>query len=421
MRLKDIPLKPKGKPASEFMLEMRELLVGREFISNSGDRLVVKEYEGSKKIHLFWPEHGTNTVVHLDTLRKGMVRPVKTNNARGRVDLPPPVNETLKRCIEKHGDKYDYSQTNFGFQKDRITIRCIKHNHYFTPLQSEHTAGVGICPICNLERASYSFEEWLGRLEDTTNYTSISVSPHGEWVGYRSVVEFRCHRGHSYTKRAAKVKCIADCPTCLQQIEKPLKEIVPEWNKRRNKEQHINRRKEKLKQKYLVLEQQALKQFDGKYQYNMSELLSKIDAGDLSTAIEVGITCDCGNSWYRTFSYHMASNYGKGVGCPLCAEWGYNYKNGSWLYLLTSDDGMFKVGITKDLEQRVRQIHKNSVRKWSVFWCKHLSGDLRPVEKQIKEYLDGVYQKPSEIFDGSTESYLLGGNSPPVFFLKNFV
>ena len=240
MQLKDIPLRPKGKSASDFMLEMRELLVGREFVSNSGDRCVVKEYEGSKKIHLYWPEHGTNTVVHLDTLRKGMVRPAKTNNARGRVDLPPPVNETLKRCIEKHGDRYDYSQTNFGFQKDRITIRCIRHNHYFTPLQSEHTAGAGICPICNLERASYSFDEWLGRLEDTTNYTSISVSPHGEWVGYRSVVEFRCHRGHSYTKRAAKVKCITDCPTCLQQIEKPLKEIVPEWNKHRNKEQHIN-------------------------------------------------------------------------------------------------------------------------------------------------------------------------------------
>ena len=42
MQLKDIPLKPKGKRASEFMLEMRELLVGREFVSNSGDRFVVK-------------------------------------------------------------------------------------------------------------------------------------------------------------------------------------------------------------------------------------------------------------------------------------------------------------------------------------------------------------------------------------------
>lgn len=419
MQLKDIPLKPKGKRASEFMLEMRELLVGREFVSNSGDKLVVKEYEGSKKIHLYWPEYDTTTIVQLGNLRDGIVRPVKTNNALGS-GTPPPVNETLKRCIEKHGDKYDYSQTNFGFQKDRITIRCIKHNHYFDVSQVKHTEGGGICPICNLERASYSFEDWVGRLEDTTNYTSVSITPHGKWVGAKSKVELSCHRGHSWTRNVDRVKCIGDCPTCLQQIEKPLKDIVPEWNKRRNKEQHINRRKEKLKQKYLALEQQAIEQFNGKYQYNMSELLSKIDAGDLSTAIEVGITCNCGNSWYKSFNYHMNSNYGKGVGCPLCAEWGYNYKNGSWLYLLTSDDGMFKVGITKDLEQRVRQIHKNSVRRWNVFWCKHLSGDLRPVEKQIKEYLDCIYQKPSEVFDGSTESYILSG-SPPIFFLKNFV
>lgn len=421
MLLKDIPLIPKGKRRNEFMLEMRELLVGREFVSNSGDRCVVKEYVTSKQIHLYWPEHETNTVVHLDTLRKGMVRPVKTNNARGRTDLPPPVNETLKRCIEKHGDKYDYSQTSFGFQKDRITVRCIKHNHHFNVSQKSHTAGEGVCPLCRLERLSYTFDEWLERVEDRTNYTSITITPHGEWVGYRSPVMFKCHRGHSYTKMTDKVKYIADCPTCLREIERPLKDIVTEWRKQKNKERHIERRKEKLKQKYLTLEKEALKQFNGKYQYNTAEILSKIEDGNLSNAIEVGITCDCGNSWYRTFTYHMASNYGKGVGCPLCAEWGYNYRNGSWLYLLTSDDGMFKVGITKDLEQRVRQIHKNSVRRWNVFWRKHLSGDLRPIEKQIKEYLDSVYQKPSEVFDGSTESYLLGGNSPPVFFLKNFV
>jgi len=75
----------------------------------------------------------------------------------------------------KWGDAYDYSESVYKAGLSPITIRCIKHNHYFTVQAGNHiqTSGhalVGGCPLCAQERVreqrKIKHEETLKRKEE---------------------------------------------------------------------------------------------------------------------------------------------------------------------------------------------------------------------------------------------------------------
>lgn len=57
--------------------------------------------------------------------------------------------EYVAKARAKWGDAYDYSESVYVAGLSPITIRCIKHNHYFTVQAGNHIgkASAG-CPIC---------------------------------------------------------------------------------------------------------------------------------------------------------------------------------------------------------------------------------------------------------------------------------
>ena len=61
--------------------------------------------------------------------------------------------EYVAKARAKWGDAYDYSESIYVAGLSPITIRCIKHNHYFTVQAGNHIgkASTG-CPICAQER-----------------------------------------------------------------------------------------------------------------------------------------------------------------------------------------------------------------------------------------------------------------------------
>lgn len=61
--------------------------------------------------------------------------------------------EYVAKARAKWGDAYDYSESVYVAGLSPITIRCIKHNHYFTVQAGNHIgkASAG-CPICAQER-----------------------------------------------------------------------------------------------------------------------------------------------------------------------------------------------------------------------------------------------------------------------------
>ena len=77
----------------------------------------------------------------------------------------------IAKARAKWGDAYDYSESVYLAGLKPITIRCIKHNHYFTVQAGNHicTSGkplMGGCPLCAQERLAEKKKESIKRREE---------------------------------------------------------------------------------------------------------------------------------------------------------------------------------------------------------------------------------------------------------------
>ena len=77
----------------------------------------------------------------------------------------------IAKARAKWGDAYDYSESVYLAGLKPITIRCIKHNHYFTVQAGNHicTSGkplMGGCPLCAQERLEEKKKEAIKRREE---------------------------------------------------------------------------------------------------------------------------------------------------------------------------------------------------------------------------------------------------------------
>lgn len=77
----------------------------------------------------------------------------------------------IKRAIEKHGDKYDYSSVNFINTFTPVDITCPEHG-IFTQLPRQHTYG-NACPQCYKRGCSKS--KWLNLASKNENATLYIV------------------------------------------------------------------------------------------------------------------------------------------------------------------------------------------------------------------------------------------------------
>ncbi len=68
-------------------------------------------------------------------------------------------SEFIDRCVNIHGDKYDYSNTEYVSSLDNITYRCPKHG-MITQLAQNHVKGRG-CRFCDAEKTSSAGEQEL--------------------------------------------------------------------------------------------------------------------------------------------------------------------------------------------------------------------------------------------------------------------
>lgn len=102
------------------------------------------------------------------------------------------------------------------------------------------------------------------------------------------------------------------------------------------------------------------------------------------------------------------NNHRKGRGCPSCAKHGYRRNRAGTLYVIQADD-LLKVGITNnDVKDRVRRINLSSGNEFKIlekyyFQDGQTAYDL---EKLLLKYLSSKYKNPSNIFDGSTETFV---------------
>lgn len=96
-------------------------------------------------------------------------------------------DEFIQSAIGVHGDRYDYSHTNYSSMKSKVTIGCSEHGN-FTQLASVHLAGGG-CFQCGLKIVGKS------TLSNTAEFIMKSNKVHGDRYDYR-LVDYK----HSHSK-----------------------------------------------------------------------------------------------------------------------------------------------------------------------------------------------------------------------------
>jgi len=125
------------------------------------------------KVHLECPHHGkfqcTVSAIHHSSrfLCKRCSHEYASKNATMKQD------EFIKRCVEKHGDTYDYSKTVYRHSHKKVIFICRKHGE-FEQYVSAHLTGSG-CPQCRY-RVSKNSTKWL----DSLNNQNIKCEQHVE-------------------------------------------------------------------------------------------------------------------------------------------------------------------------------------------------------------------------------------------------
>ena len=116
------------------------------------------------------------------------------------------TEDYVMRCIEVHGDKYDYSLVGYNDINEKVTIICPKHGE-FTQIANSHLRGQG-CPKCSYEKRKKPI---FG--VGINDYEGSVVNENGEIEQFYSVWHSMIRR--CYSKNHQKIgKSYIGCSVC---------------------------------------------------------------------------------------------------------------------------------------------------------------------------------------------------------------
>lgn len=71
------------------------------------------------------------------------------------------TESVIKRCIEVHGNDFDYSKINYTKMIDYVEIKCNKCNNWFMQCLDKHINSRHGCPICKESKGEKLIRNWL--------------------------------------------------------------------------------------------------------------------------------------------------------------------------------------------------------------------------------------------------------------------
>ena len=309
----------------------------------------------------------------------------------------------IKRFVERaravHGDKYDYSQTIYTVNRNRISIICTAHGA-FSQFPALHLKGYG-CPCC----VSYGVS--------TAHFIEQARAVHGDKYDYSKVeytratgkVRIFCLTHGEFSQSArAHVRDGSGCPKCAHAA------------------QGVAQRK--TFQEFL---ESAATVHGLRYSYcNPTE--------EFTSKSLVAISCAIHGQFHQSGYLHI-----KGAGCPTCARlatasfftrtnW-LNQQKGrrATLYIVSVDSGeedFFKVGITfRGVSRRFSGVMPYQFKTVATFKC-YDAGRIFDLEHKLHKELRAFRYHPKFSFGGETECFssilpILELLPPETFFLKN--
>ena len=122
----------------------------------------------------------------------------------------------IKKSLEVHGDKYDYSKAEYKNNKSEIILICKTHKEFILSAYS-HAHGVG-CPLCKKESTkklrTLTQEQFLERATlkhgDKYDYSET------KYVGRMSPIDILCKKHGLFTQRANDHLSGNGCQSCKE-------------------------------------------------------------------------------------------------------------------------------------------------------------------------------------------------------------
>ena len=253
----------------------------------------------------------------------------------------------IKKSIERHGSRYDYSKVNYVNSQTKVCIVCPEHGEFWQE-PSAHVRGYN-CPKCgNINRGRYrkwDLDEFIKRARevhgDKYNYSKV------EYKGNDIKVCIVCpEHGEFWQKPSAHVLCKQGCPKCsgrnlnTEEIIKEFRDVhgdkydysKVEYTKMHNKvciicpehgefyqtpSKHllgqgcrkcgIDKRSEKHTMSTEEFIRKAMEVHGDKYDYSKTVYTKAHD--------ELTIICPKHGEFRQVANYHLC-----GHGCPICGN-----------------------------------------------------------------------------------------------------
>lgn len=196
----------------------------------------------------------------------------------------------IQKAKEIHGEKYDYSQTVYTGGKNKVIIRCVKHDLCF---EQQATSHVGKrprgCPKCGLERSVSA------HTNDTEYFLTKARAVHGNTYDYSLVkytitndyVTIICSKHGEFDQTPHNHLIGKGCPRCKmshgeKHIANYLKSLNIMYVQQKKFEDCKNKRK--LPFDFYLPEYDAIIEFDGKQHFEPVDIFGG-DEGFLCTRL----------------------------------------------------------------------------------------------------------------------------------------
>lgn len=121
----------------------------------------------------------------------------------------------IEQVVAIHGDKYDYSKTDYKTARIKVEIICKKHQISFWITPNKHKLGKG-CNICGCERQAEKVKLSQEEFEDKANNIHNFKFDYSNtiYLGHRNDIIVNCPLHGTWTTKAASHLRGTNCPSC---------------------------------------------------------------------------------------------------------------------------------------------------------------------------------------------------------------
>lgn len=204
-------------------IEKSKLKHGDKYIY---DKVIFEK--SNKKVIIVCPLHGDFTQKPISHLQYGCekcgILSARSKNTQSK-------DSFIKRSIEIHKNKYDYSEVIYITNKTNVKIKCPIHG-IFEQTPFTHLKGSG-CRICGIERSKQKNKKDLNKFKEEANLKHQFKYDYSlvNYTNTMSKVEIICPKHGSFYQQCLKHLHGRGCPTCSESsLEKIISDLLKSEN-----------------------------------------------------------------------------------------------------------------------------------------------------------------------------------------------